>query len=308
MQTTLNQSVVVAGAGLHTGTAARVVLRAAPADSGILFRRMDAGGASIPARWDRARHGPLATRLLGEGGVEISTVEHLMAAFAGLGIHNATVEVEGPELPILDGSAAPWVKAILQAGIRQLDAPLRAIALRRTVEVTDEQGALARLEPAPGLSMHFVIAFRDEAIGRQELSLDLANGAFLRELCQARTFCRLSDVERMRKEGLALGGSFGNAVVVDGARVLTPGGLRYPDEPVRHKMLDAMGDLALAGAPLLARYTGLKAGHTLTNRLLHALFADDSAWCFVTVDAALAQRLPGAGVTPEDLSAAQVAA
>jgi UDP-3-O-[3-hydroxymyristoyl] N-acetylglucosamine deacetylase len=308
VQTTLDQTAAVQGVGLHSGAPVRVLLRPARADAGIVFRRMDAGGADIPARWDRARHGPLATRLVGEGGAEISTVEHLMAAFAGLGVHNATVEVEGPELPILDGSAAPWVAAILGAGIRRLDTPLRALAVLETVEVGDDHGAVARLEPADGLSMRFAIAFRDEAIGRQELSLDLANGIFVRELCHARTFCLLSDVERMRGEGLALGGSFVNAVVVDGARVLTPGGLRHADEPVRHKMLDAMGDLALAGAPILGRYTGLKAGHTLTNRLLRALFDRPSAWRFVPVDEALAQRLPGAGVGLDDLSAAPVAA
>ncbi len=307
MQTTLATSVAVAGAGIHSAALARVTLRPAPAGAGIAFRRLDAAGALVPALWDRARQGPLATRLV-EGEAEVSTVEHLMAALAGLGVHNALVELEGPELPILDGSAAPWARAILSAGVQGLDAPLEAIEVLDAVEVADGRGASARLDPSAEPAMRFVIDFPDEAIGRQELALSLANGAFLRELCDSRTFCRLAEVERMRAEGLGLGGSLGNAVVVDGARVLTPGGLRRPDEPVRHKMLDAFGDLALAGAPILGRYTGIRAGHALTNRLLRALFARPSAWRRVPVDAALAARLPGAGAGPADLADAAVAA
>jgi UDP-3-O-[3-hydroxymyristoyl] N-acetylglucosamine deacetylase len=213
------------------------------------------------------------------------------------------VEVSGPEVPILDGSAAPFVRALLAAGQRRLDAPLRALAVRRTVEVEGPGGARARLDPAEALSLSFEIDFADAAIGRQRRTLDMANGSFVRELCDSRTFCRRADVEAMREAGLALGGTLDNAVVVEGAEILTPGGLRHADEPVRHKMLDALGDLALAGAPLLAAYSGTRAGHALTNELLRRLFATPGAVDWVACDAALAERLPGMGVRASDLPA-----
>ncbi len=302
MQRTLSRPVSVSGTGLHSGAPARVTLRPAAPGTGIAFLRADLPGRPrIPALWDRVAQGPLATRLV-EGAASVSTVEHLMAAFAGSGVHNALVELRGPEVPILDGSSAPWLRAILDAGVAGQDAPLRALRVREAVEVRDGE-ALARLEPAPAPSLRFVIDFPDAAIGHQEMELALANGAFVRELANSRTFCRLGDVEAMRARGLALGGTFSNAVVVDGARVLTPGGLRHPDEAVRHKMLDAVGDLGLAGGPVVGRFLGLRAGHALTNRLLRALFARPSAWEWVEADAALEALLPGAGVGPEDLLA-----
>jgi UDP-3-O-[3-hydroxymyristoyl] N-acetylglucosamine deacetylase len=218
----------------------------------------------------------LCTRLDGDTGASVSTVEHVMAALAGCGIHNAMVEVDGPEVPILDGSAAPFVRGILDAGIQQQDAPIHAIEVTREITVTDGP-ASASLTPADGLEMDFSIDFADAAIGRQRRVANLANGRFVREYCDSRTFCRQADVDAMHAAGLALGGTYDNAVVVDGDVVLSPGGLRHADEAVRHKMLDALGDLALAGAPLLARYTGVRAGHMLTNRLLRALFATPGA-------------------------------
>jgi len=305
VQTTLRRSVALTGTGLHTGRPARVTISPAAAEFGIWFRRADVKGADpyIPARWDRVEQVPLCTRLVNDDGVSVSTVEHLMAALAGCGVHNAMIEVTGPEIPILDGSAAAFAQAILGAGVRRLDAPVRALRVRRPVEVGGPEGALARIEPAEGLSIAFEIDFADAVIGRQRLSLDMGNGAFVRELCDSRTFCRAADIDRMRSAGLALGGTLDNAVVVEGDRVLSPGGLRHSDEPVRHKMLDALGDLALAGAPLLGAYTGRRAGHALTNALLRALFATPGAVEWVECDAECQRRLPGMGVSLADLSA-----
>ena len=302
MQATLKTAVMFQGVGLHSGAPARLEIHPAPAGHGIVFRRTDLSPAvDIPARWDRVTPSRLCTLLDDGKGTTLSTVEHVMAALAGTGIHNARILADGPEVPILDGSAAPFVRAILRAGIALQQADLRAIRVLRPVEVREGE-AFARLTPADHLEIDFEIDFADAAIGHQEKRLDMANGAFLRELADSRTFCRQADVDAMRKNGLALGGTYLNAVVVDGARVLSPGGLRHRDEAVRHKMLDAMGDLALAGAPLLARYTGNRAGHAMTNTLLRALFADPAAWCWETCSPALEDRLPGAGVAGYDLA------
>lgn len=304
MQATVNTAVSFSGVGLHSGKRVRMSVQPAPADHGIRFRRIDTpgGGDEIPALWTHSEPAALCTRIQNSRGVSVSTIEHVMAALAGCGIHNALIELDGPEVPILDGSAAPFVAKFLTAGIRPLDAPLRAIALRAPVEVRSG-AAWARLDPAPALEIAFAIDFEDAAIGRQQKCLELSNGAFVRELSNSRTFCRLSDVEAMRAQGLALGGSYENAVVVDGAQVLSPGGLRHRDEPVRHKMLDALGDLALAGAPLLARYSGQRAGHALTGALLRALFAQQDAWEWLTLDAAALRRQPGAGLGTQDYRA-----
>ena len=302
MQTTIATKAQFRGVGLHSGAAVRLAILPAPVDHGIVFSRSDLGGVRIPARWDQVTPSQLCTLMDNGDGVTLSTVEHVMAALAGTGITNALVEVNGPEVPILDGSSAPFVLGIMEAGIRHQDAPLRAIRVLRPVEV--QQGeAFARLSPADHLQIHFDIDFTDAAIGHQEKRLDMANGSFVHELMDSRTFCRQADVVQMQKNGLALGGTYLNAVVVDGDKVLSPGGLRHKDEAVRHKMLDAMGDLALAGAPLLARYTGHRAGHAMTNKLLRALFAAPDAWEWVTVTPEMQQHLPGAGVVPADMRA-----
>ncbi|WP_201455804.1 UDP-3-O-acyl-N-acetylglucosamine deacetylase [Tropicimonas marinistellae] len=304
MQTTLKTTATLIGEGLHSGRPARIAIAPAPADSGIVFRRTDAvaGSPVVPARWDATQHVPLCTRLVNADGVSISTVEHVMAALAGLGVHNARIDVSGPEVPILDGSAAPFVRAVLKAGLARLDAPLKVLRVLKPVEVREGE-AVARLSPCPELRLDFEIDFDDSAIGHQRRVLKMGNGAFVRELCDSRTFCRLADVEYMQANGLALGGTMENAVVVDGANVLTPGGLRHADEPVRHKMLDALGDLALAGGPILGEYTGIRAGHTLTNKLLRALFATPGAaeWTVCAPD--VQARLPGTGVGMGDLAA-----
>jgi len=301
-QATLRSAVTFTGVGLHTGRLVRMVVHPQAANMGIWFRRSDlAGSAMIPARYDLVPDSRLCTRLVGDDGAEISTIEHVMAALAGCGIHNALVEVDGPEVPILDGSAAPFVRAFVAAGTQQQTAPIHAVEILRDVRVT-EGDASAMLSPADGLHMDYTIEFADAAIGRQRRLANLANGCFVRDLCNSRTFCRLADVEAMQKAGLALGGTYDNAVVVDGDTVLSPGGLRHSDEAVRHKMLDALGDLALAGAPILGRYTGRRAGHMLTNKLLRALFAQPSNYRFVECDAAQAARLPGIGVKASDLA------
>jgi UDP-3-O-[3-hydroxymyristoyl] N-acetylglucosamine deacetylase len=226
-----------------------------------------------------------------------------MAALAGCGVHNALVEIDGPEVPILDGSSAPFVRGIMQRGLRSLNAPVRALEVLREVTVTDG-AARATLSPAKTLTIEFEIDFVDAAIGHQHKALIMENGSFARELCDSRTFCRQADVDQMRAAGLALGGSAGeNAVVFDGANVLSPGGLRHADEPVRHKMLDALGDLSLAGAPLIGRYTGVRAGHSLTNTLLRKLFSTPGAVRMVICDTELTTRLPGYGLVWDEIPA-----
>ncbi|WP_104019435.1 UDP-3-O-acyl-N-acetylglucosamine deacetylase [Roseovarius nitratireducens] len=297
MQRTIRQAVSFDGVGLHSGRPARLVLRPAPAGAGIVFHRTDLDETTppIPALWDRVVQSPLCTRLVGAGDASVSTVEHVMAALVGCGVHNATLEIDGPEVPILDGSAVPFVTKILAAGLTPQAAPVRAIRVLRPVEVANG-AARARLSPDVTLRIEFTIEFEDAAIGVQTKSLNMSNGSFVRELSNSRTFCRKADVETMRANGLALGGTMENAVVVDGDEVLSPGGLRHADEAVRHKMLDAVGDLGLAGLPILGFYQGMRAGHALTNDLLHALFSDQANYRIVTCDAATAARLPGAGV------------
>ena len=274
----------------------------APAGHGIWFLRSDLplGDARIPAVWDAVVPSKLCTVIANDAGVSVSTIEHVMAALAGSAISNALVEVDGPEVPILDGSAAPFVKAMLAAGILVQEAPVIAIRVLKPVEVRDGE-AMARLEPSDMLEIDFRIDFAEAAIGRQAKVLNMANGAFVRELSNSRTFCRQADVIAMRERGLALGGTLENAVVFEGDRVLSPGGLRHADEPVRHKMLDALGDLSLAGGPVLARYTGIRAGHALTNRLLRALFARPDAYRIVECSEQTGCKLPGVGVHAEDL-------
>lgn len=302
LQTTLNNSITFRGVGLHSGAPVRMVVKPAPADHGIWFARTDFEGDNrIHAIFDATTvDAKLCTRIENSAGASVSTVEHIMAALAGCGVQNALVEVDGPEVPVLDGSSAEFVTAILLTGRENLGEPIRALKILKKVEVSEGE-AIARIEPAETLYIDFHIRFADAAIGKQDKKLSMANGAFVRELCDSRTFCRQADVDAMHAAGLALGGTVNNAVVIDGSEVLTPGGLRHRDEAVRHKMLDALGDLALAGGPILGRYTGIRAGHALTNKLLRALFADEAAWEWVDCDASVAARLPGAGLHATDI-------
>jgi len=280
-QRTLKASIGCVGLGLHSGQRVSLMLRPAPAGHGIAFRRTDLG-IDIPARFDHVVDTRLATVLAldGDEAARVGTVEHVMAALAGSGIDNALVEIDGPEPPVLDGSAAPFVFLIDCAGVVEQDAPRAVIDVRRVVRVS-EGDAFAELRPAHpgsiGLDMALSIDFAAAAIGRQALSLSLTADSFRRELARARTFTLADEIERLRASGFAKGGSLDNAVVVDQARVLNPSGLRMPDEFVRHKLLDAVGDLALAGAPLRGRFVAHRSGHALNNRLLRALFADGAA-------------------------------
>lgn len=302
MQNTLKSAVTFTGLGLHSGAPVRMVVQPAEADHGIVFRRSDLSGAAalIDARWDRVVPSKLCTLIANAQGTSVSTIEHVMAALAGCAIHNAVIDIDGPEVPILDGSSVPFVEGFIACGLHEQDAAVRAIRILKPVEVRDGE-AVARLVPADMLEIDFSIDFDDAAIGQQTRSLNMANGAFVRELSDSRTFCRQSDVDAMRANGLALGGTVHNAVVFEGDRILSPGGLRHADEPVRHKMLDALGDLALAGGPILGRYIGIRAGHALTNRLLRALFADPSAYRMVDCGAQTVGKLPGVGVHRGDL-------
>jgi UDP-3-O-[3-hydroxymyristoyl] N-acetylglucosamine deacetylase len=305
VQNTVTSAIRFTGVGLHSGKPATVTVLPACPDHGIWFKRTDVhlGNRMIPARWDAVIRSPLCTKLGNATGLEVSTVEHLMAALAGCGVHNALIEIDGPEVPILDGSSAPFVRGIMKEGVRMQQAPLLALEVLREVTVRDGD-AVATLAPSDTLRIDFEIDFVDAAIGHQKKSLVMNNGSFARELCDSRTFCRQSDVVAMQANGLALGGRAGeNAVVFDGDLVLSPGGLRHADEPVRHKMLDALGDLALAGAPLLGRYTGVRAGHSLTNTLLRALFAAPGAVRLVRCDAAMASRLHGHGLVWTEIPA-----
>lgn len=304
MQSTIKSPVTFKGVGLHTGELTTLTVYPASAEYGIWFRRSDltSGDVMIAASWDLVTPGRLCTKIRNSAGTEISTVEHIMAALAGCGIHNALVEVSGPEVPILDGSATEFVEGILGRGIRHQAAPVRAIKILETVEV-HEGDATARLVPSDAFEIEFQIDFEDAAIGRQSKRLNMENGTFVRELCNSRTFCRQRDVDSMRANGLARGGTLRNAIVVEGDRVLSPGGFRFDDEAVRHKMLDALGDLTLAGAPIFGRYEGNRAGHALTNKLLRALFARPGAFRMVTCDDVAASRLPGVGAMLDDIPA-----
>tara|TARA_R110002096_G_scaffold155130_2_gene319372 strand:- start:57 stop:977 length:921 start_codon:yes stop_codon:yes gene_type:complete len=302
LQNTLKSEVVFLGKGLHSGKTVRMAVKPASADYGIWFRRTDIlqGDAMIPARWDAVVPSRLCTLVANAAGHSVSTIEHVMAALAGCGIHNALIEIDGPEVPILDGSAVPFVTGFLNRGLRAQTSAVRAIRVLQSVEVREGE-AVARFDPSDMLEIDFHIDFAEAAIGRQQKTLNMSNGAFVRELCDSRTFCRQIDVDTMRANGLALGGNLENAVVFEGDRVLSPGGLRHADEPVRHKMLDALGDLYLAGGPILGRYTGLRAGHALTNRLLRALFAQHGAWDAVDCAAPTGRKLPGVGVVRSDI-------
>lgn len=279
-QQTLNTTIHCAGVGLHSGRRVRMTLRPAPVDHGISFIRTDvpADRAVIPARWDLVADTRLCTLLKNEQGTTIGTIEHLMAALRGLGIDNAVVEVDAPELPIMDGSSAPFVFLIECAGIKQQDQPRRLIRVLKEVRVQDGD-KIVSLSPAPVSSFRAEIVYENTAlIRRQEGFLRLTDGAFKAEVADCRTFGFAHEVEAMRKAGLGLGGSLDNAIVIDGDRVMNPGGLRHADEFIRHKILDAVGDLYLAGGPILGHYQGLRPGHAMNNAILRALFADTTAW------------------------------
>lgn len=279
-QQTLKTVIGCRGVGLHSGHKVSMNLVPAPPATGIVFRRTDIG-AEIRAVWENAVESANCTMLADRAGRTVGTVEHLMAALAGAAVDNLIVELDGPEVPIMDGSAAPFMFLIECAGVVEQDMPRRAIKVLKAVSVVDEE-AMTALYPDLGFSMSFEIDFDSALIRRQKMSMAIGTGSFKSELSRARTFGFLDDVDRLRAAGLARGGSLDNAIVVDGDQVLNREGLRYDNEFVRHKLLDAVGDLYLAGAPIIGRFRGVRSGHSHTRRLLAALFADDAAWSYTS--------------------------
>jgi UDP-3-O-[3-hydroxymyristoyl] N-acetylglucosamine deacetylase len=284
LQRTIKSPIHCRGVGLHSGAKIAMVLRPAPRDSGIVFQRTDpqGAGAVVAATWRNAVDSALCTRIHNGEGISISTIEHLMAAFAGAEIDNIVVEIDGPEVPIMDGSAAPFLFLIECAGIAEQDAPRRAIKILKTVTIAD-RGKSVSLMPDHGFSMSFEIDFASRVVSRQDISVVFDSETFKSEISRARTFGFLHEVDQMRAAGLARGGSLDNAVVVSGDTILNEGGLRYSDEFVRHKLLDSLGDLYLAGAPFIGHFRGVRSGHALNRQLLEALFADPTAWCETTL-------------------------
>ena len=286
-QRTIKTLVSATGVGLHSGVKVTISLRPAAPDTGIVFRRVDLE-PPVDLKADPFAVGD--TRLascLEQGGARIATVEHLMSALAGLGIDNLYIDVDAAELPIMDGSAAPFVFLLQSAGIVEQNAAKSFLRVKKPVEVR-EGDKWARLEPYEGFRLSFSIAFNHPAVSRSGTSanIDFAEHSYVRELARARTFGFMHDVEAMRDSGLALGGSLENAIVMDEYRVLNSDGLRYVDEFAKHKLLDAIGDLYLVGHPLLASFSAHKSGHALNNALLRALLADQTAWELVSFERA----------------------
>jgi UDP-3-O-[3-hydroxymyristoyl] N-acetylglucosamine deacetylase len=279
LQQTLRNKISCTGVGLHSGTNVAMTLMPADAGTGIVFRRtdLDAETSDIPGLWQNVSGTMLGTTLVNEHGTSVATVEHLMAALAGCGIDNALIELNAGEVPIMDGSSAPFVFLIECAGTLVQDAVRRAIRVLKPVTVTDA-GRTVTLRPAERFTLSVDIDFDSPVVAHQTCEFDDASMTFKDELCRARTFGFLHEVSALQEKGLARGGSLDNAVVIDGDRVMNEEGLRFDDEFARHKALDAVGDLYLAGGRLLARYEGQKAGHEMNNRALRALFADASAW------------------------------
>ena len=277
-QHTLAGSAICAGVGLHSGQRVRLSIRPAPARSGIVFVRTDlAGDNRVAVSALAVSQARLCTVITNASGVSVATIEHLMAALAALDIDHAIVELDGPEVPIMKGSALPFVQLLDRAGRRQQDAERQYIEILDTVEVV-EGDKFTRLSPADAFELAFEIDFASPVIGRQRVELTVDEQSFRSELADCRTFGFLHEVEALRAAGLARGGSLENAVVIDGDRLLNPEGLRRPDEFVRHKALDAVGDLYVLGAPMIGRFEGVRAGHALNNKVARALLARPDAW------------------------------
>ncbi len=286
-QRTLKNVIRATGVGLHSGEKVFLTLRPAAADAGIVFRRIDLDPVvEIPARGELVTETVLCTGLT-QGAGKVMTVEHLMSALAGLGVDNCYIDLSAPEVPIMDGSAGPFVFLLQSAGFAELDAPKRFIRITRAVEVRDGD-KFARLSPHDGFRVGFTVEFNHPAIpaAQSRAQVEFSTASYVKEVSRARTFGFMRDLEYMRERNLGLGGSMDNAIVLDEFRVLNDDGLRYADEFVRHKILDAVGDLYLAGHPIIGAYEGFKSGHALNNQLVRALLAERSAWEEVTFSAA----------------------
>lgn len=297
-QRTVSKRVSCTGVGLHSGKPATLTLAPAPADSGVTFVRMDLG-VEIPARNDLVVDTMLSTSVA-VGAARVSTVEHVLAALLGMGIDNCRVEVDGPEIPIVDGSAAPFVCLIQEAGTRQQRAGRRYLVVDQAVEIRDGD-KLARLDPADGFVIDFTADFDHPLVTNQSFRVSLSDRTFEREVARARTFCFRRDIERMQAAGLAKGGSLDNAIVIDEFSIMNPDGLRFPDEFTRHKVLDAVGDLALLGMPVLGALTAVKSGHALNQALVRKVLADPASHRVVRVTSAadVPARRPVGLVRPE---------
>ena len=293
VQQTIERPAVCAGIGVHSGEKARLVLKPAPVGSGVVFRRtdVDATNTEIRAHADSVSDTRLGTTLTNEAGVSVAVVEHLMAALAGLGVDNLIIEIDGPEVPIMDGSSAVYCELLLQAGLKTQAAPRRRIRILERVEIVDGPKR-ATLLPSDDtvLTLRARIEYDDSVIGIQQMALRMAPGMFARDLAFARTYGFARDVDMLRAIGLARGGSLDNAVVLEDGAVMNPEGLRAEDEFVRHKMLDAVGDLMLAGAPIAGSYDAVQPGHALNNALVRKLLSTPSAWCWETDAEAMARR------------------
>ena len=292
-QRTLKSMMRAVGVGLHSGQRVELTMRPAPPDSGIVFRRIDLPSpVEIPVRASAVSDARMASTISVDGdpgAPKVQTIEHLMSACSGLGIDNLVVDITADEVPILDGSAASFVFLLQSAGVVMQDAPKRFMRILRPVEVREGDGATlkwARLDPFEGYKLSFEIEFDHPAVDQtgQRVEFDMGSGQYKREIARARTFGFTKDVELMRSRGLTLGGSMDNAIVVDDQRVLNAGGLRYDDEFVKHKILDAIGDMWVLGHPLLAAYSAYKSGHALNNQLLRKVLADGSNYEIVTFD------------------------
>jgi UDP-3-O-[3-hydroxymyristoyl] N-acetylglucosamine deacetylase len=285
-QQTLKNSIHCSGVALHSGAKVSMVLHPAEADTGIVFRRTDsAGGSEVRALWRNAVETPLCTTLVDAKGNQVATVEHLMSALNACGIDNAVIELNGPEVPIMDGSAAPFVFLIECAGVETQSSPRRALRILSEVSVSEPHRS-ASLAPGSGFTVGFEIDFPNTLIGHQEWFTEVSESAFKRDVARARTFGFVQDIEKMRAMGLARGGSLDNAIVVNGQEILNDEGLRFANEFVRHKVLDSIGDLYLVGTPIIGHFQGDRAGHALTLRLLQALFAEEEAWEWTELTAA----------------------
>ncbi|MCC5792443.1 MAG: UDP-3-O-acyl-N-acetylglucosamine deacetylase [Legionellaceae bacterium] len=285
-QRTPKKIIQATGVGLHSGEKVLMTLRPAPINTGIVFRRVDLDPiVEIPATYDRVGDTMLCTSL-SQGGTKIATIEHLMSALAGLGIDNAYIDVNAPELPIMDGSAAPFVFLIQSAGIREQNAARRFIRILEPIAI-EEADKYARFTPHNGFKINFTIDFKHPVFNDkpQNASFDFSSTSYVREVCRARTFGFLSDYEKLRECELAKGGSLDNAIVVDDYRILNEDGLRFDAEFVSHKVLDAIGDLYLLGCGLIGAFEGYKSGHELNNKLLRALMANQEAWEYTWFDA-----------------------
>jgi UDP-3-O-[3-hydroxymyristoyl] N-acetylglucosamine deacetylase len=295
LQTTLGQRVILTGIGVHSNVPVRIVLNPCDANTGVVFRRTglpNSFKSVVEAKWSCVTMTELCT-VIGDGALaNVGTIEHLMAALSGLGLDNVLVEIDGPEVPIFDGSAAAFVQAIDAVGIVSLDAPRRFLKILKPVHVERGRAFCELLPSDDALHLDVEIDFTCGAIGKQKKALDINPSAFRRELARARTFGFLSDVERLWKAGFALGASLDNTIAVHEEAVLNPEGLRFPDEFVRHKMLDALGDLALAGAPILGTFRSYCGGHAMNVAVLEALFADASAYMMIEAQLPRQPRVP----------------